>query len=115
MGEPVGIGQGAKHYPCAGNPNRPGAVLNDCPTPARWVVVGQFIPDTDGAPAVLMITACDHHLLGVKAWMRDRAIVAANAMGQPFTEDDEPLVDSVNNLKELEDHFGDSAWIANAG
>jgi hypothetical protein len=114
MSDPVGIGRGAHKYQCAGNPNRPDAVMFDCPEPAKWVVVGSFVPGEDGRPAVLLITACDHHLLGIKAFARDRAEVAAAAMGQPFTEDDEPLVDSVNNIGKLEQHFGDAAWIASA-
>jgi hypothetical protein len=46
--------------------------------------------------------------------MQDRAEDAATAMGQVFTEDDEPIVDSVKNLGKLEKQFGSLAWIASA-
>jgi hypothetical protein len=114
MTEPVGIGGKAHKVPCAGNPNRPGAVMNDCGKPARWVVIATAMLVAGQGPSVVIIGACDSHLLGVKAWMRDRAEEAAALVGQEFTEDDEPVVDSVNNLGKLEEHFGETAWIASA-
>jgi hypothetical protein len=114
MTEPTGIGGQAHKVPCAGNPNRPGAVMNDCGQPARWVVVGPQVIVAGQGPVVTIVGACDRHLLGIKAWMRDRAEDTAAAMGQDFTDDDEPIVESVTNLGKLEEHFGDSAWIASA-
>lgn len=109
---PSGIGRRAHDVPCAGNPNRPGAVLNDCGQPARWVVVAPQIIHEGRGPVVCIIGACHAHVLPVKEWMRDRAMDAAALLGEPFTEDDEPLVEGVGAVEQLRQHFGDMAWIA---
>ena len=61
-----------------------------------------------------MVTTYDSHLLGVKAWLRDRVVMTVASIGQVFSDDDEPLMDSVANLGKLEEHFGATAWIASA-
>ena len=35
----------------------------DCANGARWVVDANMIVDLDKGPAVVMVTACDSHLL----------------------------------------------------
>jgi hypothetical protein len=114
MSEPVGIGTGRRRYPCSGNPNRPGAVLNDCGKEARWAVIATLPVGEGGKPGVVIITTCDSHLLGVKGFLRDQAAWAALERGEEFTEDDEPMVDSVKNLGKLEEQFG-QVWLAQPG
>lgn len=107
------IGGKAHVIPCAGNPNRPGAILNECPNAARYVVVAtQIILDADAGPVAAIVGACDQHVLGVQAWMRDRAMDTAAMLGEEYTQDDEPAVFGSERVGELVEHFGGMAWIA---
>lgn len=111
--EPVGIGGRLHEIPCAGNPYRPGAVLNDCGRPAEYVVIASQVLAVDHPePVICIVGACRHHVSGVQAWMAERARDAAMLLGQEFTPDDEPIVDLASNFEAMREHFGDMAWIA---
>jgi hypothetical protein len=115
VSEPTGIGRGSKKLPCAGNPNRGGGTLFECGREARWVVFAPLLLGLDQLkPNLCVLAACDSHVLPVKAWMRDQVIRTVHVLGHEFTEDDEPLVDSVTNLGRLEEQFGD-VWLAQPG
>src|SRR5690242_8341725 len=100
---PIG---GTREFPCAGNPNRRGAVLNECGAPAKWVVVAPVVIIND-APAVAMVSACDAHVLPVQQWLRDRAKDAATMMGEPWSDELEPGIDPISAVERIKEHFGD--------
>jgi hypothetical protein len=104
---PIGT---ARALPCAGNPWRPGAKVNDCPNEAVHIVVGlklmrevvasSLLGDIDAmvrlGASTVVLGACDGHVLGLKEWA---------------SEHEPAMVTSIDALPVVLDELGEDAWL----